>query len=76
MEDVQYLKGKDLAKENMVPFPEISAKKTVNQEVDNSYENMQREEETEVSNLRKALHHYKTQNSHINHMNDQLVNAN
>ena len=37
---------------------------------------VQREEETEVSNLRKALHHYRAQNSHLNHLNDQLVNAN
>ena len=54
----------------MVSFPEIAVEKTVNQEIDNSDENMQREEESEVSNLRKYLHHYKTQNSHINHLND------
>ena len=37
---------------------------------------MQNGEEIEASNLRKALHHYKILISHLNHLNDQLVNEN
>ena len=75
MEDVQDLDCKNIDEENRVPFPEIT-KKTINQEVDNSDVNMRREEETNISNLKKALQHYKTQNSYLNHLNDQLVNEN
>ena len=43
----------------MVSFPEIAVEKTVNQEIDNSEVNMQREEEAKVSNLKKSLQHYR-----------------
>ena len=29
-----------------------------------------------MKKLKKALHHYKAQNSHLNHFNDQLVSTN
>ena len=45
MEDVQDLDCKNLDEGKRVSFPEIT-KKTVNQEVDNSDANWQREEET------------------------------
>ena len=37
---------------------------------------MQNGEEEKVSNLWKSLHHYESQNSHLNNLNNQLVNAN
>ena len=76
MEHVQDLNCKDPDEENIIPLPEISVNKPISREVDGSNENMKRAEEIEVSNLIRALHHYKAQNSHLNHLNDQLVNAN
>ena len=39
-------------------------------------ENLQAKEEIELTTLRKDLHHYKAQNTHLNQLNDQLVNSN
>ena len=59
LKDVQNLNCKDIDEYNMVSFPEIAVEKTVNQEIDNSEVNMQREEEAKVSNLKKSLQHYR-----------------
>ena len=48
----------------------------MNQNGDTSEDSLRVEENTEIMNLQKALRHYKTQNSHLNHFNDQLVQAN
>ena len=48
----------------------------MNQYLDTSEDRLQVEEKTEIINLRMTLHHYKTHNSHMNHFNDQLVQAN
>ena len=46
------------------------------QYVNNEEHKLQTEEKYEIVNMRKALYHYKNQNSHFNSFNDQLVQYN
>ena len=55
---------------------EVSLEEHIRNEVNDLDVSMLNKEETELSCLRKALHHYKAQNSHLNHLNDQLVSPN
>ena len=59
-----------------VPLGDILVEEQMNKKVHILDENLQAKEETELINLKKALHHYKAQNIHLNQLNDQLVNAN
>ena len=48
----------------------------MNQHMDTSKERLPIEENTKIINLQQGLHHYKTNNSHLDHFTDQLVQAN
>ena len=56
-----------------VPMNEKLTREEMNQSVDTSGDRLHVEERIKIMNPRKALHHYKTQNSHLNNFNDQLV---
>ena len=59
-----------------VPLGEILVEEQVNGKMDIFDEKLQAKEETELMNIRKYLHHYKDQNTHLNQLNDHLVNSN
>ena len=48
----------------------------MSQHLDTSKERLPIEENTKIINLQWGLHHYKTNNSHLDHFTDQLVQAN
>ena len=70
MECMQVLNPKGLVEEPMISFPEVSVKEHINKEMDYMEERMQTSEQTKITSLRKALHHYKAPNSHLNQLND------
>ena len=53
-----------------VPMNEKLTREEMNQSAHSYGDILHVEERTEIMNLLKALHHYKTQNSHLNHFND------
>ena len=44
--------------------------------MDSLDEIMQTKEEKEITSIRKTLHHYKAQNTHLNQLNYQLMSEN
>ena len=76
---MEYMHAQDLehsVEGQRVPLGAFMVEEHVNKEMDSIEERIQTKEQTELMSLKKALHHYKSQKTHLNHLNYQLVNAN